>query len=170
MTKIYELNNNIEELLEKYYSCFDDQWEQIETDELVEELHKQLEEFQNKKDDLKEWALNKRQNDIIQNEAINLEIERLETIKKARQSYINRADKFLQYLFWDLEKNILFWNYKIWYRKSKAVNVKEDFNNPEYMKEKITISVDKTKIKKDIEAGKQIQWAFIEERKTFFIN
>jgi len=38
------------------------------------------------------------------------------------------------------------------------------------MVEKISYNPDKTKIKKDIEAGKQIQWAFIEERKTFFIN
>jgi len=155
MTKIYELNNNIEELLEKYYSCFDDQWEQIATDELVEELHKQLENLQNKKDELKEWALNKRQNDIIQNEAINLEIQRLETIKKSRQSYIDRADKFLQYLFWDLEKNILFWNYKIWYRKSKAVKLNDDFNNQDYMVEKISYNPDKTKIKKDIEDGRK---------------
>jgi len=51
---------------------------------------------------------------------------------------------------------------KINFRKSTQTIIKDESLLDEYKKEKITYTIDKTAIKKDIEAGKEVQWAYLE--------
>lgn len=168
--KLYEINIQIETLLEQYYNCFDEDWAQIVTDEEVEVIRSQLNELENKKDDFKNWILQKRQNDLSDIQGIDNEIARLSELKKERQNKVKKWENFIKYLFWDLEKPIMFWNFKIWYRKSKSVEVTDTFDNKEYMKEKVTYLVDKTAIKKALENWEKIDWAIIKENFNFYIK
>ena len=151
---LYELEKNIIETINKYYDCFnEDTGEQIASDEVVEEIKKELGELENKKDDLKERILKKRANNIANSSVLRNEISRLADIKASVDKKIIQDEKFLEYLFKkDLEKNksFLFSNWKIGYRKSEAVKLAEDFNNTDYLVEKISFNPDKTKIKQDL--------------------
>lgn len=168
--KLYELNIEIETLLEQYYNCFDEDGVQAVTDEELEAIQKKLEEHQNKKDELKEWVLNKRANDLADINWIEAEIKRLSEMKIKRQNKVKQWEKFIKYLFWNIEKSIYFWNFTIWYRKSKSVDLSDDFNDIKYMKEKIVVTPDKTAIKKDLEAWKEIKGASIKENLNFYIK
>ena len=66
---IYELPKEIEQALEKYYSCFDeDTGEMIVEDEVFEKIQAELFELQNKKEELLEWYLKDRLNKKAENE------------------------------------------------------------------------------------------------------
>jgi len=168
--KIYELNSNINELLEKYYNCFDEDWVQIVEDFEAETIRKTIEELENQKDDLKKWILEKMQNDKWDIEKINNEIQRLSEIKTTLSKKVIKWENFAKFLFWELDKNIIFESWKIWYRKSSSVKLDDNFDVKEYINEKITYSPDKTKIKNDLKIWKEILWAIIEDKKTFFIK
>lgn len=166
---IYELNIDIENALEKYYNSQDlETWEIIDEEAFIE-ASKELEELQNKKDDLKEFILKSRANTLWQISWIDNEIKRLTELKETLNNKVKKSDFNLQRLFGDIDK-VIFWNWKIWYRKSQAVKITDDFNHPDYMKEKIVITADKIKIKEDLNNWKIIDGASIEERKTFFIK
>lgn len=171
--KIYELNKDIEQLLDIYYNCFDmETGEQTASDEELQNIQKQLEEKQNQKDELKTWILHKRANNIANVNWIKVEIDRLSEMLAYTQKQIERSDSFIEYLFRDTikDKPLVFDNFKIGYRKSKSVELKEDFNVKEYIKERITYSPDKMAIKKDLESWKDIEWASIKENLNFYIK
>lgn len=172
--KIYELNKQVEEALEKYYNSMDlDTWEVI--DEVAfNEARKELEELQNKKEELTEWVLKKRANTICETAWIDYEIKRLTELKQWLEKQINKSDKFIEYLTKEVlenNKKVIIWNWQVWYRESKAVIIEEDFDfNSEYWVEKISYTADKKKIKEDLENWKEIIWAYIEKRKNLFIK
>lgn len=168
---IYEINQDIEILLEKYYNCFDSETgEQIVEDNIVEAIQKELQENQNKLEEFKEWILKKRANDLADINWIDSEIKRLSEMKAKRQNKVKQWENFIKYIFWELEKPIYFANFQLGYRKSKSVELSEDFNEKEYIKEKISYAPDKTLIKKDLESWKKIKGASIKENKNFYIK
>ena len=123
---LHELNENIIQALNKYYECFDDEtWELIVSDEELKTIEKELEEYQNKKDDLKTWALHQRTNINTSINSIDLEIKRLTELKESQTKKLNQNENFLKFLFWKLDKAIVFDNYKIWYRKSESTIIED---------------------------------------------
>ena len=57
------------------------------------------------------------------------------------------------------------------YRKSEAVVLVDETLIPtEFKKEKVSVSIDKTEIKKALKEGKEIPWAVIETRQNLQIK
>jgi hypothetical protein len=109
---IYELEKNIIETINKYYDCFnEDTGEQIASDEVVEEIKKELKELENKKDDLKDWILKKRANNIakeivsvLHNDVLSELIEYLNVSNLSDRHYI--YDEILLTKIETMAKNI----------------------------------------------------------------
>ena len=172
--KIYELNKQVEESLDKYYNSMD-----LETGEVIDETsfneaRKELEELQNKKEELTEWVLKKRANTLWQVEWVSSEIKRLSELKQSLEKQVDKANKFIEYLTKEVlenNKKVIIWNWQVWYRESKATIITEDFDfHSEYWVETIKYTADKKKIKEDLENWKEIIWAYIENRKNLFIK
>ena len=171
---IHELNENITQALNKYYECFDDEtWELIVSDEEFIKIEKELEEYQNQKDDLKTWVLHQRTNTLASINSIDLEIERLTKLKESQSKKLNQSENFIKFLVWDLEKPIIFDNYKIGYTKSKSTVIENKDLIPSKFKiievkeiEKIPLA----DIKKAIEDGEEVPWAKIQENLKFYIK
>jgi len=177
MTNIYELNLDIDNLLNQYYENFDmETGEVIWTDEDIERVKKELDELQNRKDDLKKWVLQKIQNEKSDIAKINNEIKRLNDLKESLNKKVASWEKFAQYLFSDLDKNIIFENWKVWYSKSKRVIVEDEAVIPneykKYIPEQIIpeeYKTDKNLLKWFLKE-KEIPWCELKEFKTFFIK
>ncbi len=170
---IYELPKEIEQALEKYYSCFDeDTGEMIVEDEVFEKIQAELFELQNKKEELLEWYLKDRLNKKAENEWIQMEIQRLQDRVARNNKKIERVEKIVDYQFReDYTKPIALWNFTIAYRKSKSTIIEdENIIDFKYKKEKVSISIDKTAIKKAIESGEQVKWARISENMNLTIK
>ena len=170
---LYELPKEIEILLDTYYSMFDEDWVQTVTDEEVANIQKELEEKQNKIDDLKLWLLKKRSNAVANITWIDVEIERLTKLKASQEKQITQSENFLKHLFWEIEKPIIFDNYKIGYTKSKSTIIENKELLPSKFKvievkeiEKIPLA----DIKKAIENGEEVPWAKIQEKLNFYIK
>ena len=88
---------------------------------------------------------------------------RIQALEESKEKELKRMDNFINFLmqsFWKdkLETNI----YKISYRKSEAVEIINEQAIPqEFMKEKTTITPDKTAIKEAIKSWKEVPWASI---------
>lgn len=165
--KIYELNLEIEKLLDKYYNCFDsDTWELIVTQEENDKIQNELLELQNQKTDFIDWILKNRANMLADLNKIQEEIKRLETLFNKISKKIEKSNKFIEFLikpiyFW---KTIILWLFSVWFRKSSQIIIKdENLIDFKYKKEKISISIDKISIKKDLEAWIEVEGAFIQE-------
>ena len=80
---LYSLPQDIEELLSQSIECFDpDTGEMIEEDK-YNQIINQIEDLQNKKEEMIDWILQKRQNSLARKTMLATEIERLEDqIKK----------------------------------------------------------------------------------------
>lgn len=172
MTNIYIIDLEIETLLEHYYSCFDETWELVIPEEDFREIEKELEALQNKKSELLEWLLKSRANNLSNITWIEAEIKRLSEMKARFEKKVNKTELFIEKLVkpnyqW---KTINYGLFSVGFRKSKAVLLSEDFEDTRYRVEKISYSYDKTAIKKDLEAGKEIKGAMIEERQNLFIK
>ena len=171
--KLYEIEASIQEALDKYYNCFDEDWVLIATDEEFEIAEKELIELQNKKEEFLEWILKSRANRLSDIAWIDNEIKRLSEMKQKIQRKVNQSENFIEMIVkqnytW---KTINYWLFSVWFRKSKATIIEdEELIWDEYKKEKVSITVDKTAIKKDLEAWKEIKWARIEERSNLFIK
>lgn len=171
--KLYQIEQDIELALEKYYSLFDEDWIQLCTDEELEAVQKELEEKQNKIDDLKSWILKKRQNAIWDIQAIDLEIERLNKLKATQEKQINQSENFLKHLFWKIDKPFIFDNFKIWYSKSSSTVIEDENLIPEKFKVrevKEIIKIPKADIKKAIDNWEIVPWAKIQENLNFYIK
>lgn len=171
---IYELPKEIENALYEYYSCFDEEnWELVCDDSVLKEKESALFELQNKKDDLIKWYLEDRANRLSHNLWIDSEIERLLKMKKSNESKIKRIENIIDYTFRDEYKwkPVMFWNFKIWYRKSKqTIILDEDLIPSEYKKEVVKTTISKSDIKKAIESGKFIQGASVCENMNLNIK
>jgi len=104
----------------------------------------------------------------------NLLEKEIERLTKLKTSIIKNEDRLKDYL-----KNTMFDMWiteiqtdfnKINFRKSTQTIIEDDSLLNEYKKEKITYTIDKTAIKKDIEAGKEVKWAYIEIKNNLQIK
>ena len=126
--------------------------------EEVEDLKKVAEDLVAKsQDEVKpfiEWRLRQRQDSMIFINGLDAEIKRLMDLKASHERKVVSADKQIDYLLklFQIEKMQTEIN-ELSYRKSEAVVFTDEAAIPsEFKKEKLTISVDKTEIKKAIKA------------------
>lgn len=144
--------------------------------EEVPELKKVAEDLVAKsQDEVKpfiEWRLRQRQDSMIFINGLDAEIKRLMDLKASHERKVVSADKQIDYLLklFKIEKMQTEIN-ELSYRKSEAVVFTDEEAIPsEYKKEKITISVDKTEIKKAIKAWTEVPGAMIETRQNLQIK
>lgn len=119
-----------------------------------------------------EWRLKQRQDSMIFVNGLDAEIKRLSELKQAHERKVVSIDKQVDYLLklFKIEKMQTELN-ELSYRKSEAVVFTDEALIPaEYKKEKLTISVDKTEIKKAIKAGTEVPGAEIEVRQNLQIK
>lgn len=173
---IYELSQETEKAFAGYLSCFDpDSGEQIESDEVVASKYAELQELQNRKDELAEWALKKRANALGNAAAAKTEIERIAKLGEREMKTVERMDKLVAMFFpaEDTPKPVLLGNFTVSYRSSSAVEIVDLSLIPtEFMKApKIPDPApDKTAIKDAIKEGKEVPGARIDERKNLQIK
>ena len=101
-----------------------------------------------------EWRLKQRQDSMIFSAGLDAEIKRLMELKQAHDRKVASVDKQIDYLLklFKIEKMQTEIN-ELSYRKSEAVVFTDEEAIPVYYKkEKITVSVDKTEIKKALKA------------------
>ena len=101
-----------------------------------------------------EWRLKQRQDSMIFSAGLDAEIKRLMELKQAHDRKVASVDKQIDYLLklFKIEKMQTEIN-ELSYRKSEAVVFTDEEAIPaEYKKEKVTVSVDKTEIKKALKA------------------
>ena len=144
--------------------------------EEVPELKKIAEDLvaksQNEAKPFIERRLKQRQDSMIFSAGLDAEIRRLMDLKQAHDRKIASVDKQIDYLLklFKIEKMQTGIN-ELSYRKSEAVVFTDEEMIPaEYKKEKLTISVDKTEIKKAIKAWTEVPGAEIEVRQNLQIK
>ena len=119
-----------------------------------------------------EWRLKQRQDSMIFSAGLDAEIKRLMELKSSHDRKVASVDKQIDYLLklLQIEKMQTEIN-ELSYRKSEAVVFTDEEAIPsEYKKEKLTISVDKTEIKKVIKAWTEVPGAVIEVRQNLQIK
>ncbi len=171
---LYKLEIEIEEVLEKYYNCFDEDWIQIVTDEEFQTINSELLDLQNRKSDFIEWLLKKRVNinsDILW---LDSEIKRLQDMKKSLLSQSEKTENFIENIVsktyeW---KPIIYWSFKVSFRKSEQLIVDNQDLVPNELKKHIPESyiIDKTELKKLIKNWELIEWVHIEEKSNLQIR
>jgi len=163
---IYELEQNITEALNNYYKCFDEDGELIVTPQEYDEINKGLVELQNKKWELIDYFLKDRVNKKAENDWLQAEIERLQARIKRNNNKVWFIENYIDYNYKsEYNKPVNVWNFTISYRKSEAVKIlDENLIDFKYKKEKLSISIDKTEIKKDLKAWKIVDGAEIENK------
>lgn len=119
-----------------------------------------------------EYKLRQRQEASIFVAGLDAEIKRLLELKSSHDKKIASADKQIDYLLklFKIEKMKTEIN-ELSYRKSEAVVLVDETLIPtEFKKEKVSVSIDKTEIKKALKEGKEIPWAVIETRQNLQIK
>ena len=119
-----------------------------------------------------ERRLKQRQDSMIFINGLDAEIKRLMELKASHERKVASVDKQIDYLLklFQIEKMQTEIN-ELSYRKSEAVIFTDEEAIPaEYKKEKLTISVDKTEIKKAIKAWTEVPGAVIETRQNLQIK
>lgn len=119
-----------------------------------------------------EWKLKQRQDSMIFINGLDAEIKRLMELKSSHERKVATADRQIDYLLklFRIEKMQTEIN-ELSYRKSEAVIFTDEEAIPaEFKKEKTTISVDKTEIKKAIKAWTEVPGAMIETRQNLQIK
>ena len=119
-----------------------------------------------------EWRLKQRQDSTIFSAGLDAEIKRLMELKQAHDRKVASVDKQIDYLLklFKIEKMQTEIN-ELSYRKSEAVVFTDEEAIPaEYKKEKVTVSVDKTEIKKALKAWTEVPGAMIETRQNLQIK
>ena len=119
-----------------------------------------------------EYKLRQRQEASIFVAGLDAEIKRLLELKQVHEKKISSADKQIDYLLklFKIDKMKTKIN-ELSYRKSEAVVLVDETLIPtEFKKEKVSVSIDKTEIKKALKEGKEIPWAVIETRQNLQIK
>lgn len=119
-----------------------------------------------------EYKLRQRQEASIFVAGLDAEIKRLLELKQTHEKKISSADKQIDYLLklFKIDKLKTEIN-ELSYRKSEAVVLVDETLIPtEFKKEKVSVSIDKTEIKKALKEGKEIPWAVIETRQNLQIK
>ena len=119
-----------------------------------------------------EYKLRQRQEASIFVAGLDAEIKRLLELKQVHEKKISSADKQIDYLLklFKIDKLKTEIN-ELSYRKSEAVVLVDETLIPtEFKKEKVSVSIDKTEIKKALKEGEEIPWAVIETRQNLQIK
>ncbi len=150
---IYDINRAIE-------NCITEEGEVIDEQALTELLMAKEEKIEN----VACWIKNL----TAEAEAIKAEKERLaERQKKAEE----KAESLKKWLAFALEgEKFTTARVAISYRKSVSVQVDESLLDKKYMKEKVTYTPDKTALKKALQAGENIEGAYLEEKQNIQIK
>lgn len=167
---LYDIDRKIAELLENGYNeeCID-----AETGEFiegkVEELLSQYECDRSVK--IENIALYIK-NLNAEAEAIKLEEKKLADRRKAKENKVARLEEYLtSSLISNNETTFESSRCSLSFRKSVKVIIEDEKNLPvDYIKQKIEYTADKTKIKKDLQSGKEIIGAFLEEKQNLQIK
>jgi len=107
-----------------------------------------------------------------ENTAIDNEIERLTKLKAQRDNAITRLEDTVKaaMILYGIEK-IESNNIKISFRKSTQVIIDDEESIPaKYKKKKVTLSVDKAGLNNDLNTGKKIKGARLQENKNIQIK
>lgn len=169
---LYTLPTEVNEALEKYLSCFDENGEVIWD---YETAQKELEQLQNKQLEALEWCLTTRRNVELHSEAIDSEIERLlkiqESEKKRQDKLLSLIDRLVSPLYQD--KPLAIGNFKVSYRKSESTVIDDQSKLPiEYLvyKPAPEPAPDKVKIKEAIKEWKEVTGARIETKLSLTVK
>jgi hypothetical protein len=103
---------------------------------------------------------------------IDIEIKRLQDIKKAKQSVVDRLKESVLNAMniYGIEK-VTSPTLNLSIRKSKSTEIIfEAVIDEKFKKEKVTVSIDKTAIKKAIESGETVEGAILKENQNLQIK
>ena len=165
---IYSLPIDIESLLNQSLECFDENWEMI-YEERYSEIIRDIEELQNKKDEIIDWILQKRQNSIARQEALSNEIKRLQEQAEKEERTIEKMESLFTHFVPTLEKTTVFGSFQASYRKSVQTIIEDETLIPERfilretIPETIVVKYPKKEIKEALEAGEEVPGARIQE-------
>lgn len=165
---LYEIDKGIERILENGFNGEVDE----ETGELIEYGTHDLDELlMERKDKIEAICLYIKNQEALAAD-IKTEEETLSERRKAKEAKIERLKEYLATSMTAAgEDKFETAKTAVSFRKSKAVVIdNEDIVPIEYKKEKITVTPDKTAIKKAIESGAEIAGARIEERRKVAIK
>ena len=167
---LYELSSNIEQAFEDYLNLFDDNGVLIWDEKDLEEAQKKIEELENKKGEIIEWSLKKRSNHESTIDQLKKEKERIGSLIEYEEKRVDNMDKLIMRLLPEIKKPTVFWVHKLSYRMSKAVVIdNQDLIPWEFIRQKLTVSVDKVALKEALEKW-VVEGARIEERKNLIIK
>jgi len=159
---IYSLPQDIEELLSQSMECFD-----LDTGEMIEEekynqIIKQIEDLQNRKEDMIDWILQKRQNSLARKTMLATEIERLEDQIKKELKTIDKMDALFTHFIPTLAKTTVFGMFQASYTKGTSTIIDDESLIPEQYKlieiipASESIKFPKKEMKEAIESGEFI--------------
>lgn len=176
MLNIYEIPQEVEKALSRYYSCFDmETGELIASEELLAQCQNELDELQNRTDELVWWYLKDRANRIARSDAIKAEITRLQEQNAREEKAIDRIEMLIGRAFERVYqgKPMNIGTFTLSYRKSEAVVIESNDLLPSkflVVPEPPAPRADKTAIKNALKAWEQIPGAKIEERQNLQIK
>ena len=150
---IYDINRKIE-------SCVSEEGEVIDEEMLSALLMAKKEKIEN----VACWIKNL----TAEAEAIKAEKEKLAKRQKQAEA---KEESLKKWLAFALEgEKFTTARVAISYRKSVSVQVDESLLDKKYMKEKVTYTPDKTALKKALQAGENIEGAYLEEKQNIQIK
>lgn len=143
-----------------------------EVEDFKKEVQNQVADYKSQAEEYIARQLRARNESLMFVTGIDSEIARLQELKASHQKKADSVAKWVDFLMqtFKIEKLDTELN-KLSYRKSEAVILtNEELIPAEYKKEKLTISIDKTEIKKAIKAGTEVPGAEIETRNNLQIK
>jgi len=168
---IYELPSSVNEAMERFMLNFNSETGEEETDST--ESLKELEELQNKKDDLIEWMLKKRGNAEANRTALLNEMSRLNERVIREGKTMEAMEKMIRHFIPEAEKPLTISNWSISYRKSTQTIIDDEALIPDEYKTTETKTIEKISkddIKKALKEGKKVSGAHLFENKTLTIK
>jgi len=172
---IYTLPQEVEQSLDLFYSCFDENTGELIVDQsIMEERQKALDELQNQTNEVTEWYLKDRANKIAYIAGIESEIERLSKVVSQEKKKVSRSENLLERIFARLYegKAMVIGSFKLSYRSSEAVIIDNEQGLPKEFLRVVpeTTAPDKVAIKTALKEGKSVPWASLETRQNFSIK
>jgi len=172
---IYTLPQEVEQSLDLFYSCFDENTGELIVDQsIMEERQKALDELQNQTNEVTEWYLKDRANKLAYIAGIESEIERLSKVVSQEKKKVSRSENLLERIFARLYegKAMVIGSFKLSYRASEAVVIDNEQGLPKEFLRVVpeTIAPDKIAIKTALKEGKVVPWASLETRQNFSIK
>lgn len=177
MSNLYELPHEVEKAIATYFSSFDENGEQTETDEVVAERYQALTALENQKNQAAEWILKTRANAVSEIERLQSESARLLDRCAKSAKTVERMDSMIERFFpaSETEKPVVLSNWTIKYSKSSAVEIDDAEKIPKefFHPDKVVTTPgapDKKAIKEAIENGVKIEGAHVVDRRTLKIQ